>query len=184
MNHSIPYEVIRSNRRTAAIQIIQDRSVLVRVPVGMSEAEIRQLVADKRSWIESHLPAPRPELPALHEAELQALARKAGQVIPQRLALFAPQVGVTYHRVTIRAQRTRWGSCSSLGNLNFNCLLMLAPPEVVDYVAVHELCHRKELNHSPRFWAEVARVLPDYKGRQAWLRENGGALLARHRATL
>ena len=87
------------------------------------------------------------------------------------------RVGVTYGRITIRNQRTRWGSCSAKGNLNFNCLLMKAPPEVLDYVVVHELCHRLEMNHSPRFWAQVERVLPDYKVSRKWLREHGNELM-------
>ena len=86
-------------------------------------------------------------------------------------------MGVDYGQITIRSQKTRWGSCSSKGNLNFNCLLLLAPPEVLDYVVVHELCHRKEMNHSPRFWAEVARVMPDYKVRRKWLKDNGNGLM-------
>ena len=100
-------------------------------------------------------------------------------MIPERVSYFAPQVGVTYGNITIRSQRTRWGSCSSKGNLNFNCLLMLVPREVLDYVVVHELCHRKEVNHSPRFWAEVERILPDYKIRQTWLKDNGSQLIGR-----
>jgi predicted metal-dependent hydrolase len=96
---------------------------------------------------------------------------------------FAPLVGVDYRRITIRSQKTRWGSCSSSGNLNFNCLLLLAPPEVLDYVVVHELCHRKEMNHAPRFWAEVGRVLPDYKKRNKWLKENGSRLMLLIRST-
>ena len=88
-------------------------------------------------------------------------------------------MGVTYGRITIRSQHTLWGSCSSKGNLNFNCLLMLTPPEVLDYVVVHELCHRKEMNHSARFWAEVEHVLSDYEIRRKWLRENGTALISR-----
>ena len=178
-NSSMAYRVIRSNRRSLAIQITGDGEVLVRVPAGMSEAEIRQFVESRHGWIEAHLPAPRPKLPPLTWAELQALGQQAVKAIPERVAFFAPRVGVTYGRITIRNQRTRWGRCSGQGNLNFNCLLMLAPPEVLDYVVVHELCHRKELNHSPRFWAEVARVLPDYKARQAWLKEHGGALMGR-----
>jgi len=88
-------------------------------------------------------------------------------------------VGVDYGRITIRSQRTRWGSCSAKGNLNFNCLLMLCPEEVRDYVVIHELCHRKELNHSPKFWAEVEKVCPDHARQRKWLKENGGSLIAR-----
>ena len=118
-------------------------------------------------------------MPPFTEDELARLALRAKEIIPARVAHFAPLVGVTYARVTIRSQRTKWGSCSSKGNLNFNCLLMLMPPDVLDYVVVHELCHRKELNHSPRFWAEVARVMPSYTECEAWLRTNGSALIAR-----
>ena len=99
--------------------------------------------------------------------------------IPQRTAYYAPLVKVSYGRITIRNQKSRWGSCSSKGNLNFNCLLMLMPPEVIDYVVVHELCHRLEMNHSERFWKEVERVLPDYKLRKKWLRENGDRIMRR-----
>ena len=118
-------------------------------------------------------------LPAFSDGQLQALASQARQTVPERVAYFAPLVGVTYGRITIRSQHTLWGSCSSKGNLNFNCLLMLTPPEVLDYVVVHELCHRKEMNHSARFWAEVEHVLPDFENQRKWLRENGTALISR-----
>ena len=88
-------------------------------------------------------------------------------------------VGVTYGRITIRNQRSRWGSCSGKGNLNFNCLLMLTPDHVIDYVVVHELCHRLEMNHSPAFWAQVERVLPDYRKSREWLREHEKELIGR-----
>lgn len=97
--------------------------------------------------------------------------------IPQRVRMFAPIVGVEYGRITIRMQKSRWGSCSSKGNLNFNCLLMAMPEEVRDYVVVHELCHRKQMNHSDKFWAEVEKVLPDYKVSRKWLRDNGEEIM-------
>lgn len=111
--------------------------------------------------------------------ELKELARKATMVIPERVRMYAGLLDVTYGRITIRNQKTRWGSCSSRGNLNFNCLLMLAPPEVLDYVVVHELCHRLEMNHSKRFWTLVGAVLPDYQKQEEWLRREGTVLLRR-----
>ena len=116
---------------------------------------------------------------SLTTEEIKKLAEEALQYIPQRTAFYAPLVKVSYGRITIRNQKSRWGSCSGKGNLNFNCLLMLMPPEVIDYVVVHELCHRLEMNHSERFWKEVERVLPDYKLRKKWLRENGDRIMRR-----
>ncbi|MEE0435292.1 MAG: M48 family metallopeptidase [Peptococcaceae bacterium] len=89
-------------------------------------------------------------------------------------------MGAAPVRLTIRTQRTRWGSCSAKGAISLNALLMLAPETVRDYVVVHELCHLKEMNHSSRFWAEVARVLPTYARERDWLKENGYALLKRN----
>ena len=100
-------------------------------------------------------------------------------MVTERVQYYAPFIGVTYNQIAIRAQHTRWGSCSSKGNLNFNCLLALVPTEVLDYIVVHELCHLKELNHSDRFWDEVGKILPDYKTRKKWLKDNGSNLIAR-----
>ena len=179
--YNIPYRVIRSSRRTVSLQIVPGGEVLVRCPKRMSNGDIRRFVESKSDWIEKHLEkqTAAARLPAFSDGQLQALAGQARQTVPERVAYFAPLVGVTYGRITIRSQHTLWGSCSSKGNLNFNCLLMLTPPEVLDYVVVHELCHRKEMNHSARFWAEVEHVLPDYEIRRKWLRENGTALISR-----
>lgn len=178
---NIPYRVIRSSRRTISVQIAPSGEVLVRCPRRMSNADIRRFVESKSGWIEKHLEkrTAAARLPVFTDEQLQVLARQARQTIPERVAHFAPLVGVTYGRITIRSQHTLWGSCSGKGNLNFNCLLMLTPPEVLDYVVVHELCHRKEMNHSARFWAEVGQVLPDYEIPRKWLRENGTALISR-----
>ena len=105
--------------------------------------------------------------------------RAAKEYFPKRVEYYHALTGGHYTKITIRDQKTRWGSCSARGNLNFNCLLMLAPPEVLDYVIVHELCHRKEMNHSPRFWSEVAKVIPDYKNHEKWLKTEGGRLMRR-----
>ena len=177
---NIPYRVIRSSRRTISVQIAPSGEVLVRCPRRMSNADIRRFVESKSGWIEKHLEkrTAAARLPAFSDGQLQALASQARQTVPERVAYFAPLVGVTYGRITIRSQHTLWGSCSGKGNLNFNCLLMLTPPEVLDYVVVHELCHRKEMNHSARFWAEVEHVMPDYEIQRKWLRENGTALIS------
>ena len=119
------------------------------------------------------------QLPAFTIDEINELADKALIVIPEKVKKYAPIVGVDYGRITIRNQRTRWGSCSGKGNLNFNCLLMLFPDEVIDYVVVHELCHRIHMNHSAEFYAEVERVLPEYRKWKKWLKENGELYISR-----
>ena len=118
-------------------------------------------------------------LHAIGAEQLETLKELAREPIYESLRRFAPQMDVNYGRVTIRCQKSRWGSCSSAGNLNFNCLLALAPREVLDYVVVHELAHRLHMDHSAAFWQEVEKVLPDYRVCRDWLRQNGGALLAR-----
>ena len=174
----IEYTLIRSDRRTVSIRITPE-VVEVRAPRRLARAEIDRFVRSKREWIEAHLAKLPPRQPKFTEAELHALADRAREDLPARVRRFAPVVGVAYGRITIRSQHTRWGSCSAKGNLNFNCLLMLAPEPVRDYVVVHELCHRLEMNHSPEFWANVARVLPDHRERQKWLRDHGPELIGR-----
>lgn len=175
------YQVIRSARKTIAIQITPEGDVVVRCPKRMAAGEVRRFVESKADWIGKHLEriAERADLPKFSREEIEALAKRALEVIPERTAYFAEKMGVSYGNITIRDQHTRWGSCSGKGNLNFNCLLVLAPPEVMDYVIVHELCHRREMNHSQRFWAEVESILPDYRERKKWLKDNGGALIGR-----
>ena len=175
----IAYRVIRSDRRTLAIQILTDGTVVVRSPRRASQDRIRAFVESKSAWIEKHNKTDFAPAQKLTPEALRQLTDRAAQVIGERVSFFAPIVGVTYGRVTIRHQHTRWGSCSGKGNLNFNCLLLLAPEQVLDYVVVHELCHSKELNHSPAFWAEVKRVLPDYEESRKWLKQNGAGLIGR-----
>ncbi|MCI6059573.1 MAG: M48 family metallopeptidase [Dorea sp.] len=180
----IEYTMIRSDRKTIGLEVKPDGQVIVRAPRRLSESEIRGFVQKHRAWILKHQKMvnerveKRREIRKLTKQEIQKLADQAVEVIPKRVAYYAPKVGVTYGRITIRNQKTRWGSCSSKGNLNFNCLLMLTPPEVLDSVVVHELCHRKEMNHSKQFYEEVLRVYPDYWKWNRWLKENGSFLLA------
>ena len=179
--------LIRARRKTLSIRITQEGNLEIRAPLGMPKGEIEAFLKEKAQWIETHRAkvlaeyAQGQEAP-LGEEEILTLAEQMRQRLPEKLNRHAASMGVTFGRVTIRCQQTRWGSCSSRGNLNFNCLLMLAPEEVLDYVVVHELAHRKQMNHSALFWQEVAREYPDYKKSLRWLKDRGGALLSRARA--
>ena len=164
---------------------IRDGRVLVRAPLRTPEAEIRQFMEKHRQWLEKHLlkaqelERAKAGVRKLTEEEIRELMKQAKAVIPERAAYWAERIGVRYGRITIRCQKTRWGSCSTKGNLNFNCLLMLTPPEVLDSIVVHELCHRKGMNHSGRFYAEVLRVMPEYRQYQQWLKEHGEMILSK-----
>ena len=176
--------LVRSSRKTLAVQIRADGTVIARAPLRMPKDRILCFLSEKASWIrmqqgrmqerEKMRQQARIHLDAAQEKELR---ERAKSVLAQRTAYFARQIGVTYGRITVRDQKTRWGSCSQTGNLNFNFRLILAPLEVLDYVVVHELCHRRQMNHSTQFWQEVAQVLPEYRKRKAWLTENGWRLM-------
>ena len=178
-------EIIKSRRKTLSLEVRPDGRVVVRAPLRAPKYAIREFVEKHEAWLEKHLKQAeewreqKKQVEKLTESEIRTLAEKALEVIPERVRYYAPLIGVTYGRITIRNQRTRWGSCSAKGNLNFNCLLMLTPPEVLDSVVVHELCHRREMNHSGRFYEEILKVFPDYFLCDRWLKENGPALQAR-----
>ena len=177
----IPYPLVRSDRKTIGIEIKRDGTVIVRAPYRMSAKAIERFVDEKADWIEKTLQkvASCPTLPPMTDEEKQALIERAKTVIPARVEEIAATMGIEYGRVTIRCQRTRWGSCSVKGNLNFNALLAGMPSGIMDYVIVHELCHRRQLNHSARFWALVASVMPDYRERERWLKDHGASLMSR-----
>lgn len=176
------FEVIRSDRKTMVAEI-RGNKLIIRAPLRASNEDINRFLLKEKKWFETHLAEAQARERAkegyhrLTASEIKALTERAKKVIPERVAFWAPKIGVKYGRITIRSQRSRWGSCSSKSNLNFNCLLMLTPPEVIDSVVVHELCHLKEMNHSDRFYAEVLRVFPDYWEKDKWLKENGDILM-------
>ncbi len=183
-------EIKRSSRKTFSIEITKDCRIIIRAPYHLPLSEIEKLVEEKSDWIEKHIKqikenqyrnrsesSQKSSIQKLTPEQIKILKEQALQVISERADYFAKRLQVTYKRITIRSQKTRWGSCSSEGNLNFNCLLMLAPPEVLDYVVVHELCHRREMNHSDCFWKEVEHILPDYKIQKEWLKQNGLELI-------
>lgn len=172
----VEYTLIRSSRRTLALEITRDLRVLVRAPKRCSLRQIEDFVSRHEDWIREHsaIQARRAAAEAARavtpERE-QELRRLAAEYIPQRVAVYAPLVGVTPTGIKITSARTRFGSCSGKNSLCFSWRLMLYPPEAIDYVVVHELCHIRHHNHSSAFWAAVARVMPDYKQRQALLRD-------------
>ncbi len=177
-------KIIKSKRKSIAIQLKEPGVITVRAPYRMNKADIMAFVESKMDWIEKHMAElelrqrEAEKVKPLSELELDELFESAKWTIPSRVRYYAPIVGVDYGRITIRRQKSRWGSCSSKGNLNFNLALMRAPIEVLDYVVIHELCHRLEMNHSARFWAEVKRVMPDYEIQEKWLKEHGDAIMA------
>lgn len=189
MNDRISYNLIKSDRKTIAIQISADGTVTVRAPKRCSRAAVEEFVWEKQRWIEQkqqelrqkaqEQEKRREQLPAWTKEDYQRHQVLAGQVLRERAEYFAARMGVSFGRITIRDQKTRWGSCSARGNLNFNWRLILAPAEVLDYVVVHELAHRREMNHSERFWRLVESVLPDYVQRRSWLKKNGDWLMSR-----
>ena len=176
-------KIVRSDRKTLAIQVNPDLTVTVKAPRRTSMREIERILREKEPWIKKHIEkmeaarVASANVEPLTDDDIDRLADEALEYIPKRVEYFAEIIGVTFGKITIRNQKTRWGSCSSKGNLNFNCVLMMAPPEVIDYVVVHELCHRKELNHSKAFWREVEKVIPEYKQYVKWLKNEGSRLL-------
>lgn len=213
-------QIIRTRRKTVALIIQRDGSLLVRAPIGFSDRMIMELVRKKEKWIrgkqeQARIARPTPKLfaegeeflylgrlyrlaiverqrPALRLGEQFTLARaalpkargafkawyarQAKQVITARAELLAARHGFAHTRIKITSARTRWGSCGRNGSLNFSWRLVMAPPDVIDYVVIHELVHIKVRNHSRVFWNQVAQILPDYQERKGWLKQHGSHL--------
>ena len=184
--YTLPYTVRKSKRRTYAITIEEDGSIIFRVPLRTSNRQIMQIAEEKSHWIITHYlevcakknSRPHSDLSAVQRTALENRYKEAARdYIPKRAAYFQTLTGGSYSRISIRDQKTRWGSCSSKGTLSFNWRLMLAPPAILDYVVVHELCHLTHMNHSPAFWQAVEKVYPDYKNARKWLKDHGSELV-------
>lgn len=182
--YNLPATVIKSNRRTVGILIKPGGEIIIRAPRRMPDSLILSFVREKEPWIiKTYQKLISIQPPASsHEKSPQTLSLEkryrdaAGDYIPKRVEYYHQFTGGNYQRITIRDQKTRWGSCSGNGTLSFSFRLMMAPPRVLDYVVVHELCHLTHMNHSKDFWHMVESILPDYKEHRKWLKESGHTL--------
>lgn len=164
------------------IQVDDFGRITLRVPVSASETDVIRFFESKKKWAESHSAKLKGNgEPALTEDEVREMFSAAERIIPGRVKLYAEKLRVSYGKITIRNQVTKWGSCSSAGNLSFNCMLALMPEKVLDSVIVHELCHIRYMNHSTGFYKAVRRIMPEYDVWRGWLRENGSAYMCRMR---
>lgn len=151
-----------------------DGGIVVTAPKRISLKAIERFVAAKSEWLAAALEKYRavPARPKRDTGQEYKLYKKqAEKLIKERLEHFNASYGFRWQRISVRNQKTRWGSCSKKGNLNFSYRLALLPEKLSDYIIVHELCHLKELNHSPRFWKLVALTIPDYMQRRRELRK-------------
>ena len=174
----IRISVIRSARKSLGLEVRDANTVLARIPTRVSDRELKAFVENHRSWIlektevmaerekkRKSTPAPQPEL--LSKTDRMKIQLKIGK----RVRHYCEAMGVTVGSVTVKNQKTRWGSCSAKGNVNFNYQLAFLPDELLDYVVIHELAHRRHMNHSRAFWAEVEKYCPDYPERREQLKE-------------
>ena len=174
----IRISVIRSARKSLGLEGRDANTVLARIPTRVSDRELKAFVENHRSWIlektavmaereenRKSTPAPPPEL--LSKTDRMKIQLKIGKQVRH----YCEAMGVTVGYVTVKDQKTRWGSCSAKGNVNFNYQLAFLPDELLDYVVIHELAHRRHMNHSRAFWAEVEKYCPDYLERREQLKE-------------
>lgn len=173
---TIPVVFVRSRRKTLSISITNDLKLLVKAPLSMPEKEIDKFIRQKNFWIYKQMKRMEKEAEnrTRYTPEQEREYReKARRVLTEKSDHYKKILGVDYKKIRIGDQKTRWGSCSSIGTISYNWRLILMPEEIQDYVVVHELCHLIEMNHSKAFWEKVESVIPDYARRRAWLKKNG-----------
>jgi hypothetical protein len=168
-----PYELIRSRRKSLALEITRDCRVLVRAPMRLSRTRIDEFVTSHADWIAKHLEQQRQRAaaqpPAPSAEEIKALKARAQAILPGKVSSWSARMGVAPTGLKITTARHRYGSCSGKNSLCFSCFLMNYPEEAIDLVVVHELCHIREKNHGPGFYALLEHYLPDYKERKKLL---------------
>ena len=167
------YEIKYSKRRTISL-CIKDCKLVVKAPIGTPKRKIAEIVSSHSEWIEKNMAkakAKNDKFANLTDEDISKLKKLAKQIIPPKVEYYSKIMDLKYGRITITSAKTRFGSCSSAGNLSFSYRLMLYPEEAIDYVVVHELAHLVELNHSPAFYRIVEKVMPDYKARNKLLKK-------------
>lgn len=166
------YELLRSKRKTLALEVTRDGRLLVRAPMRLSREKIDLFVTTHEEWIARHLAriAAQPPLPAETPEEIEALKAKARAILPGKVAEWSEKMGVHPTGIRITTAQKRYGSCNSRASLCFSCYLMRCPEAAVDLVVVHELCHLREMNHGQAFYALLEMYLPDWKERKKLLR--------------
>ena len=174
MQEDIQIQVIRSSRKSTSLEIKQTGEVIVRAPRNLPDKEIKAFVEAHRKWmlkkLDERKSRPTYDFPLLQNITKDEI-EKIKELFSEKVEYYAKIMNVTYGRITVRNQKTRWGSCSGKGNLNFNYRLAYLPEELLDYVVVHELAHRIHMDHSKKFWQTVARYYPDYRNCKERLRK-------------
>ena len=165
------YELIRSHRKTLALELTREGRLIARAPMRLAKREIDRFVAAHEDWILRNLEKvkKRPPLPEPDSPETEELKARARAVLPGRVAYWSRVMEVQPTGIRITAAKKRYGSCNSRHSLCFSCYLMRSPDAAVDLVVVHELCHIREMNHGPRFYALLEHYLPDWKERKKLL---------------
>lgn len=166
-----PCRLVRSKRKTLAIEVRPGQEVIVRAPHRMPRHQIDQFIKSKQHWINKHwYKAPRQQADYT-QAQEALLRAQAKALMPQLVERYSALLGKRPHRITITGARTRFGSCSAKGNISFSFRLMAYPMAAIEYVALHEVAHLIHLNHSPAFYDLLARHMPDYKERASLLKQ-------------
>lgn len=170
MQDNINIQIIKSRRKTIGLEVHTDGQVIVRAPLRISSRELDKFINEHINWIESKIklmeernykkiPTEAPSMDSITDEEWLSIKN----AFAGRVKYYCNIMGVNVSRITLRNQKTRWGSCSAKGNVNFNYQLYYMPEELMDYVIVHELSHRRYMNHSSLFWREVEKYCPEYK---------------------
>jgi predicted metal-dependent hydrolase len=163
--HNIDYTVKRSPRaRTMRLAIYPDGNVVVTAPKFFALQAIEDFVMKHSSWVRARVVETRGRsILRIRRADIPGLKKQAMRLAQERAEHFAAYYGVSYKKISVRAQKSRWGSCSEHGNLSFNYKIAVLDPRLADYIVAHEICHIRQFDHSHAFWALVAEQFPDHK---------------------